>query len=137
MPAHPQRRIDEQPSTGGVETLKRLPGQDRAMEFHIFHFPFSICHLIFDTGHHPKNRPKFIEGLTELTVVDNQCQISNDKWKMESAGHGGGDAAGVLVSMASPELNPLCGCHLSLVVGHWSKTPMTNDDCNRLKTSAS
>jgi hypothetical protein len=44
----------------------------------------------------------FIEGLTELTVVDDQCQISNDKRKMENAGHGGGDAAGVLVSMASP-----------------------------------
>src|SRR5262249_3701430 len=63
------------------------------MEFHKFHFPFSIRHLIFDIGHHAKNHPIFTGGLTELTVVNDQYQISNDKWKMESDGHGGGNAS--------------------------------------------
>src|SRR5215510_14647955 len=36
MPSQPKRRVNEQPSASGVETLKRLLGHHRAMEFHKF-----------------------------------------------------------------------------------------------------
>jgi hypothetical protein len=62
------------------------------MEFHMLHFPFSIRHLIFDIGHNSKTTQCSLGDRTELTVVNDQYQISNDKWKMESDGHGGGDA---------------------------------------------
>ena len=36
MPSQTKRRVNEQPSASGVETLKSLLGHHRAMEFHKF-----------------------------------------------------------------------------------------------------